>query len=328
MRRYAAAVAFVVAAIVAVSVYLGTRSGSPPLVASPNSVAVIDPANDRLVTVIPVGTAPTTIVSGGGAVWTLNTGEQTISRIDASTRERTRTFSAGAVASDIAFADGAIWVADAAADTVSVLDQSGGVETTIKLGIHHRRRDFVPPRVVLASGDGQVWATGGDLTTVVMDAAARRVTRRTTGFPSVGADGSPAGPDIAVGKAGVWATDGRDELFRVDTSPAETVQLGGFGGDAGIEGVAVGSDVVWATGAGVAWQIRAQPARPSKTYPVGAGPAGIVLGAGSVWTANAFDGTISRIDIGSGRDDHHRRRRNPERPDLRTRSCLGHDRLT
>lgn len=300
MRRYAAAIAFVGAAVVAVSVYLGTRSGSPPLVASPNSVAVIDPASDRLVTVIPVGTAPTTIVSGGGAVWTLNTGEQTISRIDASTRERTRTFSAGSIASDIAFADGAMWVADAAADTVSVLDQSGGVEATIKLGIHHRRRDFVPPRVALASGNGQVWATGGDLTTVVMDPGTRRVTRRTAGFPSVGADGSPAGPEIAVGKAGVWATDGRDELFRVDTSPAENVQLGGFGGDAGIEGVAVGRDAAWATGAGVVWQIRAQPARPSKTYPVGAGPAGIVLSPDSIWTANAFDGTISRIDIGSG----------------------------
>ena len=301
--RYAAAVALVVAAILAVSVYLGTgsSSGSPSVVASPNSVAVIDPANDHVVAVIPVGTTPTTIVSGGGAVWTLNTGEQTISRIDASTRARTRTISAGAVASDIAYADRAIWVADASANTVSVLDESGGVETTIQLGIHHRRRNFVTPRIVLAAGRGHVWATGGDLTTVVVDAATRRVTRRNTGFPDVGADGTPAGPDIAIGNAGVWATDGRDELFHVGTSPTETVRLGGFGGDAGIEGIAVGTDVVWAAGAGVAWEVRARPARPTKTFTVGAGPTGIALGAGSLWTANAFDGTISRVRTGSGR---------------------------
>jgi streptogramin lyase len=126
------------------------------------------------------------------------------------------------------------------------------------------------------------------------------VTRRITGFPDVGSDGTPAGPDIAVGKAGVWATDGRDELFRLDASLAERVQLGGFGGDAGIEAVAVGADAVWAAGAGVAWHVRARPARPSRTYPVGAGPAGIVLGAGSVWSANAYDGTVSRIDMSSG----------------------------
>src|SRR4029079_9165196 len=113
--------------------------------------AVIDPANNNVVAVIPVGTTPTTIVSGGGAVWTLNTGEQTISRIDASTRQRTRTISAGAVASDIAFADDAIWVANASADTVSVLDEDGGVEKTLRLGIPHNRREFATPHVVLAS---------------------------------------------------------------------------------------------------------------------------------------------------------------------------------
>ena len=38
-----------------------------------------------------------------------------------------------------------------------------------------------------------------------------------------------------------------------------------------------------------------------KNYPVGAGPKNVALGGGSVWTANAFDGTISRIHPGSGK---------------------------
>ena len=298
--RVGTGLACVVAAGAVALVYSLTRADPRPLVAPPNSVAVIDPAEDRVASVVPVGTTPSAIVGSGSAVWTLNTGDQTISRIETATRERTRTISAGAVASDIAVADGDIWVADAEADQVSVLDEAGAVEATIRLGIHHRRRDFVPPRVVLAAGSGKVWATGGDLTTVVIDATARRVVQRTDGFPDVGSDGSPGGPDVAVGAAGVWATDGRDELFRLDAVPAERIQLGGFGGDAGIEAVTVGDDAVWAAGAGVAWRVRTQPLRATGTYPAGAGPRGVALGGGSVWIANAFDGTVSRIRLSSG----------------------------
>jgi len=50
----------------------------------------------------------------------------------------------------------------------------------------------------------------------------------------------------------------------------------------------------------VVWQVRASPARPSGTFPVGRGPSGIALGAGSVWTANSLDGTVTRIDLPNG----------------------------
>lgn len=296
-----ASVGLATAAVVAVaSAYFASHSRGTPIIAVPNSVAVIDPKTNRVVAVTAVGTEPTRIVEGDGAVWTLNTGEQTISRVDASTRQRTRTFSAGTVASDIAFAGGAIWVADAATDNVAVLDESGGVQASIPLGIRHRRQEFVTPRVVLTSHAGTVWATGGDLTTVAISSRTRRVLRQMPGFPDVNADRSPAGPDIAAGAAGVWATDGRDELFRLDGGQADSVTLGGLGGDEGIGGLSVGRDAVWAAGAGVVWQILARTARPVKTYEVGAGTKGVLIAADSVWTTNAFDGTVSRVDTTSG----------------------------
>jgi YVTN family beta-propeller protein len=38
----------------------------------------------------------------------------------------------------------------------------------------------------------------------------------------------------------------------------------------------------------------------TRTIPVGDGPQGIAVGAGSVWVANGLDGTVSRVDPVSG----------------------------
>ena len=47
------------------------------------------------------------------------------------------------------------------------------------------------------------------------------------------------------------------------------------------------------------------------TIPVGKAPAGVAVGAGSVWVANSGDGTVSRIDPETDkldRDDRGRRK--------------------
>ena len=49
----------------------------------PNSVAVIDPATDRIVADIPVGATPTSVAVGEGGVWVLNADDRTVSKIDA-----------------------------------------------------------------------------------------------------------------------------------------------------------------------------------------------------------------------------------------------------
>jgi len=55
-----------------------------------------------------------------------------------------------------------------------------------------------------------------------------------------------------------------------------------------------------AKASGVVWQVRPAPAQPAGTFPVGQRPTGVALGAGSVWTANSVDGTVTRIDLGRG----------------------------
>ena len=297
-----AATASLVAVAGALAVYVTTRADGETLSAVPNSVAAIDPTENALVTVTSVGTTPTSIVSGGGAVWTLNTGDGTISRLDASTGRVSRTLPAGYGASDIAFSDGKIWVADANADVLRALDDAGRTDAVVRLGIPHARRRVGASfaAVALATRGTEIWATGGDgLTTVVVDARLEKIVRRIEGHRAIDADTAPAGPDIAIGQAGVWATPGSSELLELGASADSVIHLGGFGGDEGIAGVAVGSQV-WATGAGVVWQVRPAPAQPAGTFPVGQRPTGIALGDGSVWTANSLDGTVTRIDLTRG----------------------------
>jgi hypothetical protein len=69
-----------------------------------------------------------------------------------------------------------------------------------------------------------------------------------------------------------------------------------------LSAVAVGAGHVWATaeGDGVVWQI--DPGRPpvARDIEVGVGTRFLSFGAGAIWTANYFDGTVSRIDVTTG----------------------------
>src|SRR5205807_3660693 len=71
-----------VGAAVAVGVLLATGGARGHILATPNSVAEIDPASNELTHVIDVGQAPTSVVVDSDAVWVLNSNEETLSRID------------------------------------------------------------------------------------------------------------------------------------------------------------------------------------------------------------------------------------------------------
>jgi streptogramin lyase len=48
------------------------------------------------------------------------------------------------------------------------------------------------------------------------------------------------------------------------------------------------------------WRVDPRSARLERTFEVGGGPGGLAVGAGAVWTADAFDGTVTRIEPDSG----------------------------
>jgi DNA-binding beta-propeller fold protein YncE len=100
----------VAAAAIAVGVSL-TRSGGGGIssVVPGNSLAAIDPAKGRVVAEVPVGATPAAVAVGDGAVWVLNADDQTISRVDAETKD-VRTLAIGATPTDVAAGADGIWV--------------------------------------------------------------------------------------------------------------------------------------------------------------------------------------------------------------------------
>ncbi len=69
-------------AVATVAVVVALRDDEAPLVAPPNSVAVIDPTSNRVTAAIDVGARPGPIAAGAGAVWTGNLDDKTLTRID------------------------------------------------------------------------------------------------------------------------------------------------------------------------------------------------------------------------------------------------------
>jgi YVTN family beta-propeller protein len=263
-------------------------------------VAAIDGQEGRVASVAEFETPPSNVAVGGGAVWVLNTEDETVSRIDPRTGRAVKTFRTGGVPSDIAAGGGVVWVGHGR-DTpgpnytvsVSRVDpDTGRVTHTEKLP---DRTKGVPGGLPsmgfpgLAVGAGAVWAINPDGTV-------SRIDPRTGQLVEV--VDARAFLSIAAGKEGVWFI--RDEppsVTRIDPRTnrvAETIPLGA----SFLYGVAVGAGSVWAAAGdeGLVWRIEPGPTPVTRTIDVGVGAAYIAFGDGAVWVANYVDGTVSRID--------------------------------
>ncbi len=92
---------------------------------------------------VPLGSSPSSIAVGEGAIWAIDADDGTISRIDPRTRTRERTFSTASTPTDVAVGAGAVWVGNAFRgrrsrgvfpESVSRLDpETGVVDATITL---------------------------------------------------------------------------------------------------------------------------------------------------------------------------------------------------
>ena len=163
---WVAGVAVVAAvAILAVAVLRRPDGGSPAAVrVVRNSVAVVDAATNQIVDDVVVGDYPGPIAAGNGSVWVGNIGANTMTEIDASTRDAE--FPAGVQRPlDIAVTRDAVWVANssdfemtppAGGGTVERRGMRFGALTTAQVGTpgHHRRRAHV-------RRDGRTLGVGG-----------------------------------------------------------------------------------------------------------------------------------------------------------------------
>lgn len=266
---------------VAVAAFTG-RDTAEFRTAAPNSVAVIDPETSRLVADIPVGTGPTSVAAGDGAVWVANVADQTVVRIDLSTGSVRQTVKVGEGPSGVAFGAGAVWVANGLAATLSRIDATTNeVVQTITVG---------NSPTAVAFGEGAVWvANAADRTVSRVDPASGRVDEPiSVEVPARG---------IAVGGGAVWLSDPvGNAVLRLDARTKAVAGRVGVG--SGPTAVAYGFGALWVANNldGTVSRIDAERAVVVDTIPVGIAPSGITVADEAVWVTDEAAGTLVRID--------------------------------
>ena len=286
---------------------LVTRSGSDGgTEVPPNAVARLA-ADGTLASSAAVGSHPTSVAVGAGAVWSLDSGDGTITRVDPG-RTTTRTFSPGLPLGDIAAGRDALWVIDQAGARVARIDgRSLAVNPPIALA--SRGRSSAPPGgtaggQVIAVGGGSVWALGGDLVLYRISESDGEVTRL--------AEVRHANT-LTYGMGALWVVTTDNAVLRIDPRTGRVTRRIPVPADS-LSGMAAGAGALWVTDPvdGVVWRIQLGPPRlVMRTIEAGIGAAAVAVGADAVWVVNGADTTVVRIDPVSGRASRHHLPRPP-----------------
>jgi len=286
----------VVAGTVAGIVVATTGDGGGLLVATPNSLAAIDPARNRVVGVLSIGGTPRGVAVGQQYVWTANAGDGTVSQIDPKKLRVVKTIGLGAAATALVESAGKLWVATGSDDSVVRVDpSSGGV-----LGKAPLPRDFTSSAYTIAAGAGAVWVgSGNDI--VRIDPSTDEITGRLDFGGGIN--------DLAVSGTTIWLVSSSESVGRVSAAAFRTTAVMDLGNIP--SAVAVGGGSVW-VGApapygpnAAVWRVDPVTARVTQTtsiaHAVGYPPAlDVAYGAGSVWLASYDTGLVIRVDARNG----------------------------
>jgi YVTN family beta-propeller protein len=270
------------------------------VVVSPNTVAVIDAANDGIVDAVAVGDSPGPIGVNEEGVWILNFNSQTLSRINPKTRELLSTQGIGGTPENMAVGGDEVWILDSCNantnpaliryehgsplnfEVVPLPPASGHGETTQRVACG------------LAASSSSAWA-GLTAPPSIVRASVDPSLNIAKSEEPITVPGQPTA--IGLGESAIWVADyANNVVYRVDPDTGKiegTTRVG-----AGPIAVAVGLGAVWVANQndGSVSRIDTRTNSVTKAISVGALPSGIAVGEQAVWVANAGDGTVSRID--------------------------------
>jgi YVTN family beta-propeller protein len=288
-RLLIAGAAALLAAAAAVAVLL-TRADATVEV-RPNSVAVIDPSSNELVSSIPVGRAPSSVAAGSDGVWVGNSADDTVMKIDPASRTDTATIPVPGSPAALVAEPGGVWVVTGAQSIGSRLDLARidprhleAPSEQVRLG-----STYGFPRQPLAVNGSTVWASGLQRGTL---------TRRdpTTLGPRGAVDLGGVASAITEASDGMWATTWDDRLLHISPLTGQAIDVRAAIGHDAFD-VASDGNALWIASFSDDVITRYDPAAGSSTtVSVGDGPTAVAFGFGSIWVACSGDGTIWRID--------------------------------
>jgi YVTN family beta-propeller protein len=256
-----------------------------PLVA-PNSVVVIDPERNAVADVIRVGAEPGPIAVGGGSVWVANVAEQTISRIEAATREVVATIGIGVEPSGLYLASDSLWIAAGRSGALLRVDTSSN-RVAARFPVHQaigplpEGYDTGPTAVTGVAGS--IWLAHGEevsrIGAVWVAENDALHTRR--------ARPEPTSRIVRVDPRSSTVVDVVDVPGLHPPNTSRALQSGALAVfDGSVWAVAPATDVLW----------RIQPGEGVRTIPAGPDPGTVAAGLGGVWVENHGDRTVVRID--------------------------------
>ena len=291
-RRIAVVTLSVVAvAAAAAGVIAGRSSGEPPATAvAANSIVALDPSG-AIAATVPVGARPAAISSGAGALWVTNLDDQSVSRVDVSSRRAVRNIPIGDTPTGIAATKTAVWVTNGSGELSKIDPQ------------YDRRTSSRPLRASVGFFGGTArpaLAAFGSLWIVSPDGVVLRLGRDSARMVDSVAVGN-ASSAIASGAGSLWVTNSSDgTVTRIDPSTLATraINVGN-----GPSSVAVNAAGAWIANAGDNALVRVDlhTNAVTDTVPVGDGPAAVLATPTALWVANSRDGTVMRLDPRSGK---------------------------
>jgi YVTN family beta-propeller protein len=274
----------VLAALAATAALIATTGGGPAtetLIAG-DSVGAIGPSGRLAGPSVALGSSPSVLAAGAGAIWTANYNSGTVSRVDPHTHAVVETIPGVLTPSGLAVAANDVWVTDSFAGTVSRIDPTvDQVVQTIPVG-------NAPTGA--AAGNGSVWVVNSN------DGTLTRIDPSSGEVLATIALGAGA-TSVATGLGGVWVSDAAgDRVFRVDPQTDHVTAAINVG--TGPTGLAVGYGSVWVANSldGTVSRIDPQTNTITATVNAGDGAGAVAIGDGGVWVSSQYAGTVSRID--------------------------------
>jgi DNA-binding SARP family transcriptional activator/DNA-binding beta-propeller fold protein YncE len=294
-----AALAITLGVLIAAAVVGSFRSSSnkapAPVKLVGNSVAVIDPDNDRIVAEIPiVGGRPAGIAAGSGSIWVVNRDDKTLVRIDSKTRQVVHTIGLGLTPTDVRADADSVWVLSNEA-LLRIDPAINAVADALRLP---RRSSLGFGWILLAVGKDGVWVCSCS-TTGRGGGALARIEPATGSVASIRE--GPVGV-IAYGEGALWALTGFElnTIERIDPRTLATVQRIPFGRIGETYGgnpgrIAAGEGAVWVAAGKALWRLDPATDRFTGSVPLGHTPQSIAIGDEAVWVV-ADDGTVLHVD--------------------------------
>lgn len=302
------------AAVGAAIVQLGA-SGTRLSGIAANSVGVIDPSTNRIVAQIPVGAQPTRETAAADAIWVINQGDSTLSRIDYRT-ESVRTIGAVRTPIDIAAGAGAVWLLSVQLDSAQPDPFAGPSEVTkidsssvtpLQSTMTGALAGNELQDAITAAPQG-VWVSEPGALVEISPASAAVVKSYKLAAPDPGTDG------IVFADGSLWLLNAIG-MLRVDPQNGgilATIQVGATPIAVAVDrkgAVWVASSTGLRIGAGGSRQVgrptlsRVDPGSNTvtSTIPLPANPTGLAAGAGAVWVAEGSQRSILKIDPTTGR---------------------------